>query len=336
MEYTEIIEEVPFVPDVVHPSIIAREFQQAESTAKPFIEANTIASSLEEISNQHIIPVYIKDNEPLISQADFIDCCYQTANEYYNEERILRPSVRVSHPIKGRIPEAKNKQASELLENEKTLYYERMAFIIEVPSISKMIDGNLLSLTIGGVKSYSLDNLYSKKGSNEHFKIFIGFKNTVCCNLCVWTDGYMSDVNVSDIGQLKSCIRILLENYNNNYHLFHLEELTKFSITEKQFALIAGRIRMYYHLPNDLKQGIQEILLTDTQLGMVVKDYYRDNSFCRNEDGTINLWRLYNLFTSANKSTYIDNFLDRSVNACHFIEQIRFALEGRRECWYLS
>ncbi|MBA3971941.1 MAG: DUF3871 family protein, partial [Bacteroidetes bacterium] len=47
------------------------------------------------------------------------------------------------------------------------------------------------------------------------------------------------------------------------------------------------------------------LLLSDTQLGTVVKDFYRDNSFCKDADGNINLWKLYNLFTGSNKSSYI-------------------------------
>lgn len=78
------------------------------------------------------------------------------------------------------------------------------------------------------------------------------------------------------------------------------------------------------------------MLFGENQMGAVVKDYYRDQSFCRQADGNINLWRLYNLFTGANKSSYIDQFLDRSVNAYHFAEQLRWALEGRQENWYLN
>src|SRR5664280_2187987 len=106
------------------------------STAKPFIQANTIGVSLEEIKNEHIIPVYINDNEVLISHNDFIEATMQIASEVFPEEMILKPNIRVSHPIKGRIPEAKNKPANELLDHEKTLYYERMMFCMEIPSIS--------------------------------------------------------------------------------------------------------------------------------------------------------------------------------------------------------
>ncbi|GAB3991891.1 hypothetical protein GCM10028807_23360 [Spirosoma daeguense] len=70
-------------------------------------------------------------------------------------------------------------------------------------------------------------------------------------------------------------------------------------------------------------------------MGAVCKDYYRDESFCREADGSINLWRLYNLFTGVNKSSYIDTFLERSVNALQFVEQIRAGLDGHTTNWYL-
>jgi hypothetical protein len=118
------------------------------------------------------------------------------------------------------VPEAKNKPANQLLEHEKTLYYERMAFVIEIPSISAEVDGNILSLSLGGVKAYNLDNLYNKKGTDEHFKVFIGFQNRVCTNLCVWTDGYKGDLKVTDFGMLKGVMQSLFQYYNSSYHLF--------------------------------------------------------------------------------------------------------------------
>ena len=181
-----------------------------------------------------------------------------------------------------------------------------------------------------------MDNLYGRKGADEHFKIFIGFQNKVCTNLCVWTDGYMSDLKVTSIDQLKACIRTLLDNYNANYHLNMMRHLSDYSLTEQQFALLIGRCRMYQHLPKSMQNEIQPLLFGDNQLSAVVKDYYRDQSFCKNEDGTINLWRLYNLFTGANKSTYIDNFLDRSANAYQFVEQLKYALANQQQSWFLN
>lgn len=204
------------------------------------------------------------------------------------------------------------------------------------PSVSAEIDGSRLSLTIGGVKALNQDNLYNRKGADEHFKIFIGFQNKVCTNLCVWTDGYMNDLKVTSLGQLKGCIKTLVNNYNSNYHLNMMHQLSEHSLTEKQFALLIGRCRMYQSLPKAIQNELPPLLFGDNQISAVVKDYYRDQSFCRNEDGNINLWRLYNLFTGANKSTYIDNFLDRSVNAFHFVEQLKYALNNQQQSWFLN
>ena len=306
------------------------------STEKPFIQANTIESSLEEIKSSHVIPVFIKDNEPVISHSDFIEAAFEVVSSVFHSEAILSPSVRLSHPIKGRVPDAKLKPANQLLEHEKTIYYERMAFIIEIPTIHDEIGGNTLSLTVGGIKSYNLDNLYNKKGADEHFKIFIGFQNKVCTNLCVWTDGYISDLKVKNLGQLKANIKTLFENYNANFQIHFLRQLNDYSLTEQQFAHLIGRCRMYNHLPATMKNDLMPLLLSDTQLGSVVKDFYRDNSFCRDAQGNINLWKLYNLFTGSNKSSYIDTFLDRSVNAFHFVDELRGALDKKETNWFLN
>ena len=312
------------------------QLEETVSTDKPFIEANTVETNVEEIKQSHIIPVFVKDNETLISHSEFIESTLSLTESIFSGEHILKPSVRVSHPIKGRTPEAKHKPVNQLYEWEKTLYYERMAFIIELPSVQAVVDGNLLNLTIGGVKAYNTDNLYSRSVSDQHFKIFIGFQNKVCLNLCIWTDGFMSDVRVKSLDQLRICIKTLLESYNKNYHLNHLQRLTEYSITEQQFAQLIGRCRMYNHLPSFLKADIPPILFGDNQMATVVKDFYRDDSFCRDDNGNINLWKLYNLFTSANKSSYIDSFLDRSVNSFSFVEQIRKGIENKSNCWYLS
>ena len=327
-------------PEIMLPLVIPEVITPQEGYYLPgrhnsFIEANTIPGSLEEIKHQHIIPVF-SNNEPLISHADFIEAASQLTTDIFNGEHILKPDIRVSHPVMGRIPDAKDKPAHELFDWEKTLYYQRMAFIIELPSISSIVDGNVLSLTIGGVRSFADENLGSRNISDQHFKMFIGFKNTVCCNMCIWSDGYMSDVRIKNLGQLKAVIRTLLESYNQSYHLHHLSKLTEFSITEHQFAHLIGRCRLYQHLPKKEQSSINPLLLSDSQLIVICKDYYRDRSFCRDENGNINLWKLYNLLTGSNKSSYIDSFLDRSVNAYSFTEHIRWALEGKAASWYLN
>jgi hypothetical protein len=123
-------------------------------------------------------------------------------------------AIRVSHKINGRIPSALNKKVNELENWEKTQYWERMMFVIEVPSISDIIYGNEISLTIGGVRALNHESLFSKK-SIEKFKVFIGFNNKVCTNLLVSTDGIILEMRVSGLEELfiiVSTARILFVN----------------------------------------------------------------------------------------------------------------------------
>ncbi|KAA5548374.1 DUF3871 family protein [Adhaeribacter rhizoryzae] len=314
---------------------VNRELDQ-QSSSRAFIEANTTCMSYRELRQDHIIPVFVKDNEPLISQADFINATHDIVTELFRGEEILSPQIRVSHPIKGRIPEAKDKPANQLQEWERTIYYERMMFCLEIPTIMDTIDGNTLTLLVGGVKAYNQDNLYNRKGAAEHFKLFVGFQNLVCTNLCVRTDGYLADLKVTDLGGLRSGIYRLLDNYDQHRHLRQMQTLSEYAITEQQFAHLLGRCRMYHYLPGEEKKQIPSLLYGDQQLNAVCHDYYKDSSFCRQADGNINLWRLYNLFTGANKSTYIDQFLDRSVNALEFTIQVQQALDGGNTSWFLN
>ncbi len=329
---------------IVNPSIEVEEYasyieieeQVIESSSSAFIGANTIEVNLQEIQRQHIIPVFSKDNEPLISHGDFIQTTYDVINHCFKGEDILSPSIRVSHPVKGRIPEARYKPASQLEDHERTIYYERAIFVFEIPSIQRTIDGQTLSLTIGGVKCYGDDKLNNKKGSAEHFKIFIGFSVKVCSNLCVWSDGAEIKLVVKSQGELMDAIMTMISHYNPEQHLRAMQRLTEHNLTEAQFAQVLGRARLYNYLPNEIKKQIPPILFTDTQLGSVAKDYFHDQSFCRNDAGDINLWRMYNLFTGANKSSYVDSFLERSVNAFDFTHQLQSGLAGGSTNWYLN
>lgn len=77
---------------------------------------------------------------------------------------------------------------------------------------------------------------------------------------------------------------------------------------------------------------------TDSHINAIAKAYYADENFGRAEIASdIDLWRVYNLFTGANKSSYIDTFLDRSLNATNLISGIGRALEGDNEyAWFIE
>lgn len=287
-----------------------------------FIEANTLEVSKSDLLTKCTIPVFAKDNEATISHTDFISSIEQVVGGYYPENHT---DIRVSHPIKGRIPEARYKKASELQPHEETLYYERMMFVVSVPSVKKDIGGNSLSLTIGGVRSYHLDNLHSKK-SAEKFKLFIGFKNKVCSNLCVWSDGLVDDIKAFTVYELQDRVQQMIDEFNPTKHLEEFGTWQNRYVTEKQFAEFVGRCRMYQYMPKSEKLGLPKLEFGDSQINQVVDGYYNDENFSRESDGSINLWNLYNLFTEANKSSYIDRFLERSVNAGDVIRNLATAL----------
>jgi hypothetical protein len=304
-----------------------------QKSSSKFIEANTTEVSFEHIKEECIIPVFAKDNETTISHFEFIDATKEIAQNLFKTDSIS-PSIRVSHQIKGRTPSAIGKSVKELLEHEKTTYYERMAFMMEIPNKQVVVNNQILNLSVGGIRAYNQENLFSKK-SIEKFKVFIGFKNTVCTNLCISTDGLKSEIRVSSVQELQEAIQSLINNYNQEAHLGNMEKLSKYYLNEKQFAHLVGKMRMYHFLSKAEKQGKFPLQLTDSQIGSVVKDYFNDVNF-KKSDNQINLWNMYNIFTGANKSSYIDSNLERNVNAYEFIQNLGTSIENRVPNWYLS
>lgn len=302
----------------------------------PFIVANTIEVPLHHLKQDCIIPVFSKDNEKTIAHQEFIESVLTAISKVFPHHSISTPEIRVSHQIKGRTPDAIHLNAKDLLDHQKTIYYERMAFVINIPSIVDSINGNELTLSVGGVRSYNLENLYNKK-TLEKFKFFIGFQNKVCLNLCINTDGFKEDLRVSSASELQHKVIEVMQNYNAELHLMEMKEFTQDYLSEHQFAQLIGKSRLYQHLPKSEKQKIPLLNFNDSHINTMAKDYYEDKNFCRFEDGRINLWDVYNLFTQANKSSYIDTFLDRNLNAFEFTKGIQKTLNGNSNYhWFLS
>lgn len=299
-----------------------------------FIEANTTEVSLNHLQNECTIPVFAKDNECTISHFEFIDSAKEVVEDILGYKGILKPDIRVSHVIKGRIPSAIGKPAKDLSDEEKTIYYERCAFVIEIPEISEVINGNRLNLAIGGVRSLSEQNLFSKK-SMEKFKVFIGFQNTVCTNLAISTDGLKEDLRVSSILELKAKIYELINSYKKKEHLINMERMFRYSLTENQFAHLIGKMKLYPYLSKEEKQTLFPLAINDTQLNIVVKDYHTDAYFSKSGDNTINFWNVYNLITESCKSNYIDSNLERNVNAYAFINYLLNSIENQSSNYFL-
>lgn len=300
-----------------------------------FIEANTMEIDLQHLQSDCIVPVFSKDNELTISHNAFIETVWEAANTFFTGETIDKPDIRVSHIVKGRIPEAIHKPANQLLESDKTQYFERMMFCLEVPTIYETVEGNKLTLSIGGVRAYNQMNLYSKK-TVERFKVFVGFKNMVCCNLCVYTDGYLGNLEVSSTNDLFRSVLEMFNHYDPAKHIHLMQTLGNSYLTEHQFAQILGKMRLYQCLPQGYQKSVPRLLITDTQINSVAKAYIQDENF-GGFGGELSMWRFYNLLTGANKSSYIDSFLDRSLNATEVAQGINMALHGdERYSWFID
>ena len=315
-------------------SQIIEENNVIKAGRRNFIEANTIEVSLEHLKNECTIPVFAKDNETTISHFQFITTAKNVIQEILGYKDDLTPDIRASHVIKGRIPQAVGKPANELLDHEKTIYYERMAFVIEIPEISEIINGNKLNLCVGGVRAYNQENLFSKK-SIEKFKVFIGFQNTVCTNLCISTDGIKDDLRVSSIHELGEKIHLLINQYDKKIHLKKMQRMNDFFINEIQFAHLIGKMKLYNYLEKDLKRALFPLAINDTQINSIVRDYHFDSNFSKLTDDRISLWNVYNLFTEANKSTYIDSNFERNLNAYEFINHLVDLLERSEPNYFI-
>lgn len=327
----------PILAQQETPQVLLIPAIEAKQPARlPFIEANTKEVEMSHLKEDCIIPVFSKDNEVTISHQSFIDVIMEAARAAFPNESFSEPAIRVSHVVKGRIPEAIHKPVNQLLESDKTIYYERMMFCFEIPSIFQTIDGCRLNLTIGGVRAYNEQNLYSRK-SPEKFKIFIGFKNLVCCNLCVSTDGYQSCLRVMDLTAMLSAAEELFRGYDMARHLATMAAYQTVALSESQFAQFLGRCRLYQYLPSSERKLLPEMLLTDTQVSAVARSYYEDGDFGRKDNPAISLWKVYNLLTGSNKISYIDNFLDRAENATAITTGIARAMHGDPQySWFLG
>ena len=300
-----------------------------------FIEANTQEVDLSHLVNDCITPVFSKDNELTINHAQFITTIQDAANDFFRGETVDDAAIRVSHVVKGRIPEAVHKPANQLLESDKTIYYERAAFSIDVPTIWEDVNGNRLNLSIVGVRAYNLQNLYSRKVP-ELFKLAIGFKNQVCCNMCIFTNGYREELRVSNTTELYKGALDLFDSFNVAKQIHLMRQLGNTSMSEHQFCQILGKMRLYQCLSSARQKRLPRMLLTDTQINAVAKSYINDENFC-GTGGELNMWKFYNLLTGANKSSYIDSFLDRSLNASEIALGINAALHGEEQYkWFID
>ena len=300
-----------------------------------FLDANTSAISLQELSNSCVGPTW-GNQELTISHQDFISCVHDAASDFYKGETLNTPEIRVSHIVRGRTPNALGKKASELLESEKTQFYQRLAFAFTIPTIYETLNGQRLELCIGGVRNYSDLNLYRQTRGTEKFSIFIGWRVRICSNQILTGEGTKLSFEVMDVKDIYKNTMELLYSFipAKDIHLLHT--LSNTYLTETQFAQIVGRMRLYQALPQAPLRKIPRLLITDSQINSVCRDYYRNESFGM-RDNQISMFDFHNLITESNKSSYIDTYLQRAVNATDVAVGINNALHGdSKYSWFIG
>lgn len=304
---------------------------KVSSPSVNFLEANTAAITIEELSTQCVVPTWA-NQELTISHQDFINTIHDAAYNMFTGETIHKPEIRVSHIVRGRVPSALGKKASELLESEKTQFYQRLAFAFTIPTIHENVNGQKLELCIGGVRNYSDLNLYRATKGTEKFSVFIGWRVNVCSNQVLTGEGVKLQLEVMNLNDLYKNALEMFYNFNPAREIHLLQTLSQ----SYQFAQIVGRMRLYQALPNGYQRNIPRLLITDSQINNVCRDYYTNPNFGA-KDNTISLFDFHNLLTESNKSSYIDTYLQRAVNATEVATGINNALHGdTKYAWFLG
>ena len=302
-----------------------------------FIESNTQAVTLEELSN-NLIPTWA-DNSLTISHTNFIKTVRAAAEQVFGN---LTPvEIRTSHPIQGRRPEAIHKKQNELTENDKTIYYQRMAFISHVVGLSREVNGQVVNLTIGGVRNYGDDQLY-RTATPQKFKVFVGWQVRVCSNMmltCSGNSGVIQCLTEADVFQ-KTMELFTTFNPERENILTQLGNLQTTRMTEQQFCNIIGRMRLYQALPIAEQHQLPPLLIGDQAVNEATRGYFNNPNFCKREgeDG-ISCWNFLQLLTESVKSSYIDKFAERNQNAVDMTIGLQNALNGTDEegySWFLS
>lgn len=309
--------------------------QPVTKSCVSFLDANTNEITLDELRTQCVVPTWA-NQELTISHQDFIDCVHDAAKSFYQGETINSPAIRVSHIVRGRTPDALGKRASELLECEKTQFYQRLAFAFTIPTIYETINGQRLELCIGGVRNYNDLNLYRSSKGMEKFSVFVGWRVRICSNQILTGQGVKLSLEVMDLKQLYQQVMELFNGFNPAKDIHLMQQLSNSHLTETQFAQVIGRMRLYQALPQGLSKRIPRLLITDSQINNVCRGYYQNEDFGV-QGGSLSLWDFHNLLTESNKSSYIDSYLQRAVNATEVSVGLNNALHGDSTYqWFLG
>ncbi len=321
--------------DDVEEAVILEETTEAPESH--FIESNTQPITLEELSEKNIVPTF-GDGTVSTSHQSFIESVLEAGRTVFGD---LSPvDIRVSHPINGRVPSALHKKANELLEEDKTLYWQRIGFVSHVVGLTRSINGQTVHLCIGGVRGYNEDKLYGRPCPLK-YRIFVSWTCKICTNLMVQA-GYIGNLECMTTSDIKEKALELFNGFDpvKEDNLRALENLGKTSITEEQFCKVIGRLRLYQALPNTTKAelGLPNVILGDQAVNAAVRGYVENPNFKKEDGIDLTLWQMLQLFNEAVKQAYLTNWLEKNQNCTDLIIGLEKALNGESQeyAWFLS
>lgn len=312
---------------------------ESEQEHPNFIESNTQGISFEELTEKNVIPTFSEGSLSL-SHGSIIKATMRAAEEVYGE---LTPvEIRVSHRIQGRTPEAMNKPASELQDEDLTCFWQRMAFICHVKTLTRSINGAEVHLCIGGTRSYSEDKLFGRPTPSK-MRLFVGWFVRICSNGCLTCDGNSGSIECLTEADVYEKATALFRGFDPEKEtaLAMLENLGTTRISESEFCKIIGRLRLYQALPASEQNVLPKIILGDQAVNKIVQGYVSNPNFGLKEGAdSISLWELLQLANEAVKQgAYIDNWLERNQNCTDFVLGIQRALLGTDQegyDWFLN
>ena len=303
-----------------------------------FIEANTSAISLAELNERCIVPSFA-DLSPTISHANFASIVRQAANNIFANDTFSDIECRVSHQINGRTPDALNIPAKNLKANQITTFYQRFCFCFEILTQTSNINGQDVSLVVGGLRSLHETNLYSKK-SPEKFRIFIGYRVHVCSNMMLTCDGLSEKLECMTEADIFQHAMMLFSRFNKEKTLSELEFLSQTTMTTEQFCQFIGKCRLYAALSDYQRRelNLPQILLGDSLLNAATRGFVTNPNFGVNGTDMISCWQLMQLLNDAARQSYIDVWADRNRNATDISIGIQKALRGEDDSysWFIN
>ena len=340
---TDELAVVPIEGRVISEATLGLDLPENEdinSSEHPnFIESNTQAISLEDLATKCVVPTFA-DMSLSISHQNFMASVCKAAIEVFGD--ITPIECRVSHPIIGRVPSALGKKAFEVTDDEKTLFYQRLAWISHVKGLSREVNGQTVFLTIGGTRSYSEDKLYGRQ-TPSRFRVFVAWSVKVCSNQmiqCSGTTGSIECLTEADIYQ-KAFQLFASFDPEKEDNLKLLENLHTTRISQELFCSIVGRLRLYQFLPGEAKKDLPQVDLGDQPINAAVRGYAGDNPNFGMKDGitSISCWDLMNLLNEAIKATYVDRWIERNQACTDFAIGIQKAINGEDTegySWFLN